>query len=122
VWENVRDGSECNHDESERRVGAVKSVGPVDNEPHAPIESLVAGIVHPEANRGEDPRLALADGLGRDDERLEPAARRSRLCKESSHTLCCARLWKHSVNDAVRAPSRSVEQASPSRDVCLCWS
>jgi len=74
VRENVRDRSECQHDETERRVGGVNSVGPVDDESHAPIESFVAGIIHAEANRGEYSRLALSNGLGRGDERLEPAA------------------------------------------------
>ena len=56
---NVRDRSECHHDESERHVGGVKSVGPVDDESHAPIEFLVASIVHAEANRGEYLALRL---------------------------------------------------------------
>lgn len=74
--ENVRDRSECHHDESERRGGGVQAVGPINDEPHALIESLVADIVHAEAKRGEYSRLALAlaNGLGRDDERFEPAA------------------------------------------------
>jgi hypothetical protein len=74
VRKNVRDRSECHHDESEHRVGGVEAVRPVDDESHPPIESLVASTVRGEANRGEVPRLALANGLDRDDEQLKPAA------------------------------------------------
>ena len=39
--ENVCDRSECHHDECECRLGGVKAVGPIDDEPHAPIEAFV---------------------------------------------------------------------------------
>ena len=50
--ENVRGRSKCHDDEAERRVDRVKAAGPVNDQPHAPTESIVAGTVHAEANRG----------------------------------------------------------------------
>jgi hypothetical protein len=57
------DRADGQHDESECRFGGVKAVGTVDHEPDAAIQTFVAGIVHTEANRGEDPLAVLADRL-----------------------------------------------------------
>ncbi len=38
--------SEGDHDQGEGGVGGVEAVGPVDDEPDAPVESFVAGVVH----------------------------------------------------------------------------
>ena len=74
MWENVRDRSECDHDESERGVGGVKAVGPIDDETHAPIEAFVAGVVHAESHRRQDALAPLANGLGQGAEGLHAAA------------------------------------------------
>ena len=50
--ENVRGRSKCHDDEADRRVDGVKAAGPVNDKSHAPTQSIVAGTVHAEANRG----------------------------------------------------------------------
>ena len=55
VWQDVLDGSEREHDEAEGGVGGVEAVGPVDDEPDAPIEAFVAGIVDAESNGRQYP-------------------------------------------------------------------
>jgi len=42
VWEDVVDGSESGHDQGDGGAGGVEAVGPVDDEPHVPVESFVA--------------------------------------------------------------------------------
>ena len=42
MWEDVVDGSEGGHDQGEGGAGGAEAVGPVDDEPHVPVESFVA--------------------------------------------------------------------------------
>src|ERR1700677_849473 len=79
VRKYVGDRPESEHDKAESCIGRVEAVGPVDDQTDATIEAFVLRVVDPESPRGQDPLLALADGLGRGDEGLEPAARRLRV-------------------------------------------
>src|ERR1019366_1700343 len=72
--EDVVDGPEGEHDEAEGGVGGVEAVGAVDDEPHPPVESFVAGVVDAEPDGGEDPVAPFADRVGGGDEWLETAA------------------------------------------------
>jgi hypothetical protein len=74
VRESVRDRSKSHDDEAGRGVGGMKAAGPVDDESHAPTESLMARNVHGDTNRGEYSLATLANDLGRHDVRLEPDA------------------------------------------------
>ena len=78
VGKDVVDRAEGEHDEPEGRFRGVEAVGAVDDEPDAPIEAFVLGIVDTEADRGEDPLFALANGLRDGDEGLEAAPLRLR--------------------------------------------
>ena len=75
VGKDVVDRSEGQHDEPEGRFRGVEAIGAVDDEPDAPIEAFVLGIVDAEANRGEDALFVLADRLRDGDEGLEAAPR-----------------------------------------------
>jgi len=44
MWQDMLDRPEREHDEAERRVGGVETVGAIHDEPHAPIEAFVPGI------------------------------------------------------------------------------
>src|SRR5450759_4061204 len=74
VWEDVFDGSQGEHDQGEGGAGGVEPVGPVDDEPYAPVESFLAGVVDAQSDRGQDPGSSFADGAGEGDERLEAAS------------------------------------------------
>jgi hypothetical protein len=54
VWQDVVDGSDGEHDKAEGCACGVKSVGAVDDEPHAPVQSFVSGVVDAQADGGED--------------------------------------------------------------------
>ena len=64
VWEDMVDGAEADHDESESSPGTVEPVGAVDDEPNATVEALVAGVVDTQPDRREYPGPVLADRLG----------------------------------------------------------
>lgn len=74
VWEDVFDGAEGEHDEGEGGFGGVESVGPIVDQSYSPVEAFVAGVVHAEPDRRQDPAAAFADGLGQGDERFQAAA------------------------------------------------
>jgi len=44
VWEDVVDGSEGDHDQGEGGASGVEPISPVDDQAHAPVESLVPGV------------------------------------------------------------------------------
>lgn len=105
VWEDVVDGSEGEHDEGERGVGRVEAVGPVGDEPHPPVESLVAGVVDPESHGSEDALAPLVDRFGRRDERLEAA----RLCLRAHQ-----RSRSPPTSASERSPANTARSASGS--------
>ena len=74
VWQDVVDGSEGEHDQREGCVCGVKSVGAVDDEPHAPVQSFVSGVVDAQAYRGDFAHSLLPDGAGHGQEGREVAA------------------------------------------------
>jgi len=74
----VFDGSKGKHDEAKGGIGEVQGVGALDGEAHPAVESLVAGVVHAQANGGEDACSALGDGVRRRDEGFEATAGRLR--------------------------------------------
>jgi hypothetical protein len=76
VRQDVRDRPERDHDQRERGVGGVETVGPVDDEPDPPIEAFVPGVVDAQSHGRQDAFTPLADRLGRGDEGLQAAALR----------------------------------------------
>ena len=68
------DGAEGDHDEGEGRLGGAGAVGAVDDKPYPPVEAFVAGVVHAEADRGQDARTPLADGFSCGDEGSQTGA------------------------------------------------
>jgi len=74
VWQDVGDGTDGQHDECQRRVGGMESVGAVHDHSDASAERLVARVVHSQAHRGQYPRPVGADRLGQGDEGPESAA------------------------------------------------
>lgn len=47
MWQDVLDGPEAEHDESDGFVGGVEAVNTVDDQVDPPIKALVVGLVHP---------------------------------------------------------------------------
>jgi len=78
MGKDVFDRSEGEHDEAECGVGGVEAVGPVDDEPDPPVQALVPGIVHAEADCSQDALPPFADGFGQRDEGFQSAALCSR--------------------------------------------
>ncbi len=75
--EHQGDGSAAEHDQCERGLGGVESVGASGDEPGLVVERLVASVVDLQANAGEDALTVLSDRSAELDERLQAAARRA---------------------------------------------
>lgn len=75
VGEDVVDGPEGEENEAESGFGAVKPVGPGQDEPNATsVKGFVADVSDPQFHGGEDPFPVFADGAGQGHERLQSAA------------------------------------------------
>ena len=78
MWDVEGDRSAGEHDERERGLGGVKSVGAAGDQADLVVERFGSSLVDLETDRGEDPIAVLADRLVESNERFEAAAGKAR--------------------------------------------